>query len=229
MKVPTRQVQTLQVHSEAAVKEGCSDLQMLAAAREGDPKAAEMLLHKHRGLARAKAGSYFAPGATQDDILQEAMIGLFKAIRSYDISSGVPFTAFARMCIKRHLDTTVKNATRMKQKALNTALSINGVGTWSQVADKPREIDLRDQALRDPVEILMTAEELENVKQLLLAGLTHLESEVAGLLVQGKSYAEIAELIGSHVKGVDNAIQRLRRKLRKSIKEQDEALKVRDR
>lgn len=190
------------------------ELELLRAAKGGDLRAIELLLRQHRNLARIKSVSFYLPGASREDILQEAMIGLYKAVRDYDLSSGVPFTAFARLCIVRHLRSAVKGANRVKHQVLNSASSLQRAG-WEPKDSGPSTFDdLRDPTAHDPGDDLIAAERLEVVKQLLSHELTELETRVVAYLVEGYSYEEIAGLIGSHLKAVDNALQRTRRKLR---------------
>lgn len=194
---------------------------LLEAARDGDEVSIETLLHRHRGLARAKGMSFFLPGATEEDLFQEAMIGLYKAVRAYDPSSDVPFRAFARLCIGRHLNTVVKNATRGKHQLLNSAISLDRATTSASRSDQTMAEELLDPWVRDPGDVLAAAERLERVRSLLLRELTELESQVVAKLLEGQSYQEIADSVGGHVKAVDNAIQRTRRKLRRHFEQEE--------
>ena len=196
-----------------------SDEALAASARAGDEQALELLLSRYRHYARAKARSYFLAGADREDIVQEGMIGLFKAIRDFDESHNTAFRAFAELCITRQIITAIKTATRQKHIPLNSYVSLNKPlqhvdGTERALADS-----LVSPALVDPAELVISAEEIASIKTSVDELLSELETEVLQLYMDGKSYQEIADSLGRHVKSIDNALQRIKRKLEQHIAE----------
>ncbi|MDQ4095530.1 MAG: RNA polymerase sporulation sigma factor SigH [Actinomycetota bacterium] len=196
-----------------------SDEALAASARAGDEQALELLLSRYRHYARAKARSYFLAGADREDIVQEGMIGLFKAIRDFDESHNTAFRAFAELCITRQIITAIKTATRQKHIPLNSYVSLNKPlqdvdGTERALADS-----LVSPALVDPAELVISAEEIASIKTSVDELLSELETEVLQLYMDGKSYQEIADTLGRHVKSIDNALQRIKRKLEQHITE----------
>jgi RNA polymerase sporulation-specific sigma factor len=178
----------------------------------------EYLLNKHKNFVRARARSYFLIGADHEDIVQEGMIGLFKAIRDYRSEKLASFRAFAELCITRQIITAVKTATRQKHIPLNSYISLN----------KPIYDDESDRTLMDviagshaanPEDVFIRQEDVSDVEGLLGQMLSKLEMQSILLYLEGKSYQEIAKEIGRHVKSIDNALQRVKRKLQKYVEE----------
>jgi RNA polymerase sporulation-specific sigma factor len=184
-------------------------------ARDGDDRAIETLLARYRNFARAKARSYFLAGADKEDIVQEGMIGLFKAIRDFQPDKNTAFRAFAELCITRQIITAIKTATRQKHIPLNSYVSLNRPtgGGSEQGEDRPLSDALVANDILDPAELVISSEEIAAIRDSMGRVLSELETEVLQLYVEGKSYQEIAEILGRHVKSIDNALQRIKRKL----------------
>jgi RNA polymerase sporulation-specific sigma factor len=190
-----------------------SDDQLVARYREGDTGALETLLERYRRFARAKARGYFLIGADSDDIEQEGMIGLYKAIRDFRVERQASFRAFAELCITRQIITAIKTATRQKHQPLNQYVSISGVRGGDDANERAVEDLLDDHCVADPADQVVSNERLEAMRRTMVEMLSGLEVDVLRLYVAGKSYQEIGEELGRHVKSIDNALQRIKRKL----------------
>jgi RNA polymerase sigma-H factor len=200
----------------AARKEGISsgtDEELVERARGGSDAAIEELLRRYRHYARAKARSYFLAGADREDIVQEGMIGLYKAIRDFQSDRNTAFRAFAELCITRQIITAIKTATRQKHVPLNSYVSLNKSSSSENEEERALADLLVGPAIADPAELVISAEEIANIKESVARLLSSLETEVLQLYMDGKSYHEIAEMLGRHVKSIDNALQRIKRKL----------------
>lgn len=188
------------------------DDELVCLARDGDEEALEFLINKYKNFVRAKARTYFLVGADREDIIQEGMIGIYKAIRDYRSDRLASFRAFAELCITRQIITAIKTATRQKHIPLNSYVSLN-----KPVFDDESERTLMDIMVpgvtTDPEELLISQEEVADIEGKMDELLSPLEKEVVNLYLEGKSYIEIAEQLGRHVKSVDNALQRVKRKL----------------
>lgn len=196
-----------------------TDEHLVERAREGSDLAIEALLHRYRHYARAKARTYFLAGADREDIVQEGMIGLFKAIRDYRDDRNSAFRAFAELCITRQIITAIKTATRQKHMPLNSYVSLNKpTGGDSDEGHSLGEILVSTEVV-DPAELLISAEDLAAIKDSMGKVLSDLETDVLQLYMDGKSYQEIAEILGRHVKSIDNALQRIKRKLEQHLVE----------
>jgi RNA polymerase sigma-H factor len=200
----------------AASREAASsgtDEELVERARGGSDGAIEELLRRYRHYARAKARTYFLAGADREDIVQEGMIGLYKAIRDFQADRNTAFRAFAELCITRQIITAIKTATRQKHVPLNSYVSLNK-GTSSENEEERALADLLvGPTATDPAELVISAEEIANIRESMGRLLSSLETEVLQLYMDGKSYHEIAEMLGRHVKSIDNALQRIKRKL----------------
>ena len=194
-----------------------TDEDLVERAREGSEHAIETLLHRYRHYARAKARTYFLAGADREDIVQEGMIGLFKAIRDFRADRNAAFRAFAELCITRQIITAIKTATRQKHIPLNSYVSLNKQAVVDD--DDARSLGdvLTSAEVLDPAELLISAEEIANIKDSMGKLLSELETEVLRLYMDGKSYQEIADHLGRHVKSIDNALQRIKRKLEQHL------------
>lgn len=170
-------------------------------------------MHRYRSYARSKARPYFLAGSEHDDVVQEAMIGLFKAIRNYDLDQETPFRAFAELCISRQILTAVKSANRSKHSPLNASISLDAPAhsAGDDTATVGDSMESTDPA--DPAEMLTSAEAIEDLRDSLKRSLTDLEKGVLALYMEGKSHEEIAAVLGNHVKSIDNALQRIKRKV----------------
>jgi len=187
---------------------GCGDTELIMRARAGDDTAVEELLLRYRNLARSKARSYFLVGADRDDVVQEAMIGVFKAIRDFDPSRGVSFRSFAEVCVNRQVISAVKAANRLKHAPLSGSMSLDK----PQVDGRPLQ-DLLAGHGEDPASTLVSADEMHALQQHIDEVLTDLELQVLRHHMEGKTYEQIADMLQRHVKAVDNALQRIRRKV----------------
>ena len=192
------------------------DQELLALVREGNDDALEILLERYRGYARSKAKTYFLPGADREDVIQEGMIGLFKAIRDYDTTKG-PFNYFADLCVTRQIQTAVKNANRMKHSSLSGAVSLEA-GPNSYLDGKGSVAETLADIGVDLAEGVASADAVERLRASLTEMLTELEHEVLHLYLAGRSYREIAEWLGSSLKSIDNALQRVKMKFDRHFK-----------
>ena len=190
---------------------GVADAELVERYRAGDQAALTELLRRYRGYARAKARSYFLVGGDREDVVQEGMIGLYKAIRDYSSESGASFSSFAELCVTRQVLTAIKTATRQKHAPLNTYVSFDRPSD----ADPDRTVgeSLVVEDASDPLELLVESDELARLQAAFDEVLSGLEVDVLQLYVDGRSYQEIAELLGRRVKSIDNALQRIKRKL----------------
>jgi RNA polymerase sporulation-specific sigma factor len=180
---------------------------------DGNERAIEMLLKRYRHYARAKARSYFLSGADKDDIVQEGMIGLYKAIRDYQASKNIAFRAFAELCITRQIITAIKTATRQKHQPLNSYVSLSrGYATADEDDRALVDVLVTDHA-PDPADVVISSEEMSVIRSSMGRVLSRFETQVMQLYVEGKSYQQIAEMLGKHSKSIDNALQRIKRKL----------------
>ena len=196
-----------------------SDTDLVARFHEGDADALAVLLERYRRFARAKARGYFLVGADSDDIEQEGMIGLFKAARDFRPDRQASFRAFAELCITRQVITAIKTATRQKHQPLNQYVSISGVRGGDDPGERSVEDLLDDHYVADPAETVISNERLANMRRSMSDMLSGLEVDVLRLYVEGKSYQEIGEHLGRHVKSIDNALQRIKRKLDAHLQE----------
>ena len=198
-----------------------SDEELVERARGGADVAIEELLRRYRHYARAKARSYFLAGADREDIVQEGMIGLYKAIRDFQGDRNTAFRAFAELCITRQIITAIKTATRQKHVPLNSYVSLNKGASSEQEEERALADILVGPTMTDPAELVISAEEIAGIKASMGRLLSSLETEVLQLYMDGKSYHEIAEMLGRHVKSIDNALQRIKRKLEAHLAQRD--------
>ena len=189
--------------------------------QEGDERSLEILLSRYRNFARSKARSYFLAGSDKEDVVQEGMIGLYKAIRDFDLSQETPFRAFAELCISRQILTAIKTANRNKHQPLNSSISLDAPAYANESSDKSVADNLISQTMTDPADLLISAEEIEGIRNSMKDNLTELEGDVLRLYMDGKSYEEIAGALGNHVKSIDNALQRIKRKLQRHLDQRD--------
>ncbi|HEV3473456.1 MAG TPA: RNA polymerase sporulation sigma factor SigH [Actinomycetota bacterium] len=194
-----------------------TDEDLVERARTGSEQALEALLHRYRHYARAKARTYFLAGADREDIVQEGMIGLFKAIRDFRADRNAAFRAFAELCITRQIITAIKTATRQKHIPLNSYVSLNKQAAGDDEESRSLGDVLTSAEVLDPAELLISAEEIASIKESMGRLLSELETEVLRLYMDGKSYQEIADMLGRHVKSIDNALQRIKRKLEQHL------------
>lgn len=197
------------------------DEELVLYAHEGDIAALEHLINKYKNFVRAKARSYFLIGADREDIVQEGMIGLYKAIRDFRNDKLSSFRAFAELCITRQIITAIKTATRQKHIPLNSYVSLNKP-IYDEESDRTLLDILTAAKITDPEELIISREELLSIESKIGEILSGLELEVLMSYLQGKSYQEIACDLDRHVKSIDNALQRVKRKLEKYLEVKDE-------
>jgi RNA polymerase sporulation-specific sigma factor len=188
--------------------------------RQGDVGALELLLERYRRFARSKARTYFLVGADYDDIEQEGMIGLFKAVRDFRPDRQSSFRAFAELCVTRQIITAIKSATRQKHQPLNQYVSLSGL-RGPDTADDRLIDDLLDHQVPDPADEVVSWESMAEMRAVMAEMLSRLEVDVLRLYVEGRSYQEISALLGRHVKSIDNALQRIKRKLEAHLESRD--------
>jgi RNA polymerase sporulation-specific sigma factor len=190
-----------------------SDDHLVERFQAGDMHALDVLLLRYRRFARAKVRNYFLAGADADDLEQEGLIGLYKAARDYRPDREASFASFADLCITRQIISAVKAATRHKHQPLNAYVSISQPASASDESGDPRDDLLRDHLVRDPADDIVDGDQFEAVQTAIAQLLSTLEVEVLRLYVEGATYAEISQSLNRHTKAVDNAIQRIKRKV----------------
>ena len=200
-----------------------SDDDLVARFQGGDDLSVQVLLDRYRRFARAKARGYFLVGADSDDIEQEGLIGLYKAARDFRPDRQASFRAFAELCITLQVIPAVKTATRQKHQPRNQYVSISGVRGSDDASERSVEDLLEDHYIADPAETVVSNERMDSMRQSMAEMLSGLEVDVLRLYVEGKSYHEIGEHLGRHVKSIDNALQRIKRKLEGHLAERDTA------
>ena len=190
-------------------------------ASKGDKIALEYIIKKYKNFVKAKAKSYFLIGADKEDIIQEGMIGLYKAVRDFDASKTNSFKGFADICITRQIITAIKTATRQKHIPLNSYISLN-----KPVYDEESERTLLDiiatSIVTDPEELIISKEELKHRESKMNELLSDLELQVVEYYLNGKSYQYIADKLKRDVKSIDNALQRVKRKLEKHLENRND-------
>lgn len=196
------------------------DNELVLLAREADSDALDYLINKYKPFVRAKAKSYFLVGADQEDIAQEGMIGLFKAIRDFQFDKLSSFRAFAELCITRQIITAIKTATRQKHIPLNSYVSLDRP-IYEEDSERTLIDVIEASVTIDPQEMLVTQEKYGDMETRLAEILSKLEREVLNLYLEGKSYQEISVQLKRHPKSIDNALQRVKRKLEKYLEESD--------
>ncbi|MCA0758389.1 RNA polymerase sporulation sigma factor SigH [Paenibacillus sp. N4] len=197
-----------------------TDEDIVEAVRNGDSIALEYLINKYKNFVRAKARSYFLIGADREDIVQEGMIGLYKAIRDFKGDKLASFKAFAELCITRQIITAIKTATRQKHIPLNSYVSLD-----KPIYDEDSDRTLLDvicgTRVSDPEELIINQEEFVGLEDKMSEILSDLERKVLMLYLDGRSYQEIAVDLDRHVKSIDNALQRVKRKLERYLEIRD--------
>ena len=189
-----------------------ADEQLVELAAQGDKSAEEFILTKYKNMVRSRAKSYFILGADREDLVQEGMIGLFKAVRDFDITKHASFLGFAEICIKRQMITAIKSASRQKHKPLNTYVSLSDPGTHEGETGRILETMESWDAV-DPEELLLRRETTEAMEAEIAKKLSTLEQTVLTLYLSGMNYTEIAKKLDRTPKSIDNALQRIKRKL----------------
>jgi len=193
-----------------------SDEEVVSEAQKGNNRAQEYLITKYENFVKSKAKSYFLIGADKEDIYQEGMIGFYKAIRDFKPDKFTSFKAFAEICVTRQIITAIKTATRQKHIPLNTYVSLNKP-IYEDESDRTLIDVLSSIAISDPEELIISQEQLKFIEEEIAKVLSELELEVLTSYLDGKSYQEIASDLDRHEKSIDNALQRVKRKLEKCL------------
>ncbi len=196
-----------------------TDEEIVELAQSNDDEALTFLLDKYKNFVRSKARSYFLIGADHEDIVQEGMIGLFKAIRDFKPNRLSSFRAFAELCVKRQIITAIKTATRQKHFPLNSYVSLNKP-LYDEESDRTL-LDVIEGRVTNPEDLFISQEELEHIQNEINTTLSPLEQQVLAAFLNGKSYQEIAEMLDRHVKSIDNALQRVKRKLTRMLEDNE--------
>jgi RNA polymerase sporulation-specific sigma factor len=190
------------------------DMQLVLRARNGDDGALDQLIRRYTGFVRLKASSYFLAGGDSEDLIQEGLIGLYKAVRDFRTDKETSFRSFAELCVTRQIITAIKTATRFKHQPLNQYVSFSHTPAGQ---DTEGECTLGDalpgSAVEEPSVVVISTEELQSLIFTLGTGLSRLESEALRLYLEGSSYEEMAEELGCDTKTIDNALQRVKRKI----------------
>jgi RNA polymerase sporulation-specific sigma factor len=192
------------------------DEEVVLEAKDGNDRAQEYLITKYENFVKAKAKSYFLIGADKEDIYQEGMIGLYKAIRDFKPDKLSSFKAFAELCVTRQIITAIKTATRQKHIPLNTYVSLNKP-IYEEESDRTLLDVLAGLKITDPEELIISQEQMAHIENEISKVLSELELEVLTSYLDGKSYQEIACDLDRHAKSIDNALQRVKRKLEKCL------------
>jgi len=192
-----------------------TDEQIISQIKEGDEQALSFLLEKYRDLVNSKVGKYFIIGAEREDIIQEGMIGLYKAIKGFDSCKQNTFKTFANICVERQLITAIKSSNRQKHIPLNSYLSLN-TSTYDEEDDKTLMDILSNNMVEDPLDT-MKKEYFNEIQNAMHKSLSKFEEKVLERYMQGESYEIIAKRLDTPIKSVDNAIQRIRKKAVKNI------------
>lgn len=192
------------------------DEELISKIRLGDLEAQNYLLEKYRSLVSMKANRFFLIGAESDDMMQEGMIGLFKAIQSFDLEKNNSFKTFANLCIERQLITAIKSSNRQKHIPLNSSFSLN-ISAYDENDDTTVMEILDTNFVEDPLETITKKEYMQFIENKIDESLSAFEKKVLNKYIQGESYISIASKLNSPVKSVDNAIQRIRKKAIKCL------------
>ncbi len=186
---------------------------LIALAKQGDPLAYDRIVRRYHGFVRMKASSYFLAGGDSDDLIQEGLVGLYKAVRDFRSDRESSFRNFAELCITRQIITAVKTATRNKHTPLNQYVSFSQSPASATDGEPTLEEVIPGPSVNDPVNQVISSEELQALVSCLSSVLSELESRVLSLYLDGNSYEAIGERLGCDAKTVDNALQRVKRKV----------------
>ncbi len=195
---------------------GLSDEELITLLRDGDTSINDYLINKYKNLVRSRARNMYILGADKDDLLQEGMIGLFKAIRDYDFGRDASFLTFAELCVNRQMYNAVQAAQRKKHSFLNTYISLNqDLPDSSEASAEQQLIDHLESPNPNPEDLLIDRENLAQLQSYLNEALSPFEQDVLGLHLTGLDYVSIAKVLGKSEKSTDNALQRIKTKIRK--------------
>jgi RNA polymerase sigma-H factor len=189
------------------------DLRLVLQARNGNDVALDALIRRYTGFVRLKASSYFLAGGECDDLIQEGLIGLYKAVRDFRTDKDTSFRSFAELCITRQIITAIKTATRFKHSPLNSYVSFSQAPAGQEEGECTLGDALPGPGIDDPAICVISTEELQSLVFCLGTGLSPLENDALRLYLEGNSYEEMAEQLGCDTKTIDNALQRVKRKI----------------
>jgi RNA polymerase sigma-H factor len=198
---------------QAKAQREVEDLNLVLRARNGDDASLDSLIRRYTGFVRLKASSYFIAGGEPEDLLQEGLIGLYKAVRDFRSDKETSFRSFAELCITRQIITAIKTATRYKHSPLNTYVSFSQTPAGQDDSDVTLGDALAGPAVDDPVICVISTEELQSLVFALGTGLSQLEADALRLYLEGLSYEQMAAELGCDTKTIDNALQRVKRKV----------------
>ena len=201
------------VQSAQKVQRELEDLQLVMKARNGSQDALDTLMRRYTGFVRLKASSYFLAGGESDDLIQEGLIGLYKAVRDFRPDKETSFRSFAELCITRQIITAIKTATRYKHAPLNTYVSFSQTPAGQDDGECTLGDALPGPGVHDPAICVISTEELQSLVFCLGTGLSPLEADALKLYLEGNSYDEMADELGCDTKTIDNALQRVKRKV----------------
>jgi RNA polymerase sporulation-specific sigma factor len=218
--MPRRQLAS--VRPQEKTQREVQDLRLVLKARNGDDVALDALVRRYTGFVRLKASSYFLAGGDADDLIQEGLIGLYKAVRDFRSDKDTSFRSFAELCITRQIITAIKTATRFKHSPLNTYVSFSHTPAGQEDGDCTLGDALPGPGVDDPAVCVISTEELHSLVFCLGTGLSPLESDALRLYLEGNSYEEMAVELGCDTKTIDNALQRVKRKV--LLHQQDRAV-----
>ncbi len=207
-----RQLATARTPQERSRRE-LEDLQLVLRARNDDGAALDALIRRYTGFVRLKASSYFLAGGDSEDLIQEGLIGLYKAVRDFRADKETSFRSFAEHCITRQIITAIKTATRYKHAPLNTYVSFSQTPAGQDDGECTLGDALPGPGVDDPSICVISTEELQSLVFCLGTGLSPLEADALKLYLEGNSYDEMAEQLGCDTKTIDNALQRVKRKV----------------
>ncbi|AJH79323.1 RNA polymerase sporulation sigma factor SigH [Heyndrickxia coagulans] len=196
------------------------DEELVERIHNGESEALDYLIQKYRNFVRAKARSYFIIGADREDIIQEGMIGLYKAIRDYREDKLTSFRAFAELCINRQMITAIKTATRQKHIPLNSYISLDKP-IYDEESDRTLMDVITGAKISNPEELILIREKYVRIEVKISELLSDLERKVLALYLDGQSYQEISEELNRHVKSIDNALQRVKKKLERLLERRE--------
>lgn len=201
--------------------EDCSDEELILRLRDGEGAITDYIMDKYKNLVRSRAKSMYILGADRDDLIQEGMIGLFKAVRDYDTGRDASFFTFAELCVSRQMYTAIQAAGRQKHMPLNSYISLYAGSAQVDADGRDGEWELSESLLsqseRNPEELLIDRENVERLEKTIEKELSSFEKQVLDLYLTGMKYSEIARVLGRDEKSTDNALQRIKSKLKKAI------------
>ncbi|MFN8187836.1 MAG: RNA polymerase sporulation sigma factor SigH [Gaiellales bacterium] len=209
--MPQRPLTAVQQRSKA--QREVEDLHLVIRSRNGDEQALDALIRRYTGFVRLKASSYFIAGGEPEDLIQEGLIGLYKAVRDFRSDKDTSFRSFAELCITRQIITAIKTATRYKHAPLNTYVSFSQTPAGQDDSDVTLGDALAGPSVNDPAICVISTEELQSLVFTLGTGLSRLEAEALRLYLEGLSYEDMADELGCDTKTIDNALQRVKRKV----------------